>query len=127
MKLAIVCFTVGVAGCAAEDRPATWSFVSTAIVEPACGTAGCHSQWSQVAGIVLDSREAGYHALTMPPDTYGPFIVAGDPAHSQLMFLLRGDEIRIMPPDAPLPTADIDLIAAWIQAGAKDNCCARSP
>lgn len=121
MKSAAVFCALLASACTTDDRPASWSFVSTAIVEPACGTAGCHSQWSQVAGIVLDSRDAGYQSLTKPPDTYGPFVVAGHPEESQLLFLLRGENIRIMPPDSPLPEADIELISTWITDGAKDN------
>lgn len=71
---------------------------------------------------MLDSRDAGYKMLvTNPPDNYAPFVVPGEPDQSQLMFLLQGDEIRIMPPDAPLPAADIDLIRIWIADGAKNN------
>ncbi len=121
MRSAVVCALLASA-CVTDDRPATWSFISTAIVEPGCGTAGCHSQWSQVAGVVLDSRAVGYQMLvTKPPDTYGPFVIPGQPDQSQLMFLLDGDEIRRMPPDAPLVAADIELIRAWIVAGAKNN------
>ena len=122
MKL-YACLGCLVAACTTtDDRPATWSFVSTAIIEPACGTAGCHSQWSQVSGVILDSREAAYKALVMAPaDGNGPYVIPGMPDQSQLVFLLRGDEIRPMPPDAPLPVADISLIEAWITAGAKDN------
>ncbi len=75
-----------------------------------------------MSGVVLDSRDAGYKSLvTMPPDGYAPFVVAGQPDQSQLMFLLDGSEIKRMPPDAPLVAADIDLIRAWIVAGAKNN------
>jgi hypothetical protein len=105
-----------------DDRPATWSFVSTEIMQPACGTGGCHSALSQTAGVVLDTRADGYRTLvTMPPDGYGPFVVPGDPDGSQILYLLRGDEIKRMPPDAPLPAADVDLVAAWIAAGARDD------
>lgn len=123
MKLSYACLACAIAACTTTDeRPATWSFISTGIIEPACGTAGCHSQWSQVSGVILDSREVAYETLvTAPPDGYGPFVLPGMPDHSQLIFLLRGDEIRIMPPDAPLPAADIALIEAWIAAGAKDE------
>jgi hypothetical protein len=114
---------LGSACATTDDRPATWSFISTAIIEPACGTAGCHSEWSQVSGLILDSREAAYKALVIAPapDGNGPYVVAGSPEQSQLLYLLHGTEIRRMPPDAPLPAADIDLIDAWITAGAKDN------
>ena len=59
--------------------------------------------------------------VTKPPDNYAPFVIPQQPEQSQLMFLLNGDEIRIMPPDAPLPAADVDLIRAWIVDGAKNN------
>jgi hypothetical protein len=102
-----------------DDRAANWATISTTIFEPSCGTAGCHSQLSQVAGVILDSRDTGCRTLvTNPPDTYGSFVTPGDPDHSQLMYLLRGDEIRRMPPDGPLPDADVALVAAWITNGA---------
>jgi Planctomycete cytochrome C len=105
-----------------DDRPPTWSFISTEILQPSCGTGGCHSALSQTAGVVLDTRADGYRTLvTDPPDGYGPFVVAGDPDKSQLLFMLRGDEIRRMPPDAPLPAADVALIEAWIVAGAGND------
>ena len=121
MGRALVALLATCAACTtSDDRKPDWPTISTTILEPACGTAGCHSQWSQVAGVVLDSRDAGCRTLvTSPPDGYGPFVVPGDPANSQLVYLLRGDEIARMPPDGPLPPADVDLIVAWIQAGAK--------
>jgi hypothetical protein len=123
MKARYAIFACLIAACTTtDDRPATWSFISTGIIEPACGTAGCHSQWSQVSGVILDSREVAYKTLvTAPPDGNGPYVIAGMPDRSQLMFLLHGDEIRVMPPDAPLPAADIALIEQWIADGAKDN------
>jgi hypothetical protein len=119
MKYVFWC-CIAVAGCTTtEDRAADWPTISTEIFEPSCGTAGCHSQWSQVAGVILDSRDAGCQTLvTDPPDGYGPFVVAGDPAASQLVYLLHGDEIRRMPPDGPLPEADVSLVEDWIAAGA---------
>ena len=35
--------------------------------------------------------------------------------------MLRGQEIARMPPDQPLPDADIALIEAWILAGARER------
>jgi hypothetical protein len=111
---------LALAACTQSDpRPATWSLISTAIIQPRCGTAGCHSELAQVAGMTLDSRDAGYRALvTMPPDGHGAYVVAGDPAASALVYLLRGDEVGRMPPDAPLPPADVELIERWIAGGA---------
>jgi hypothetical protein len=47
------------------------------------------------------------------------FVVPGDPA-STLLSLLDGDERRRMPPDAPLPAADVALVRLWIEAGAPE-------
>ncbi len=105
-------------GTAPDDRPATWSYISAAIIEPNCATAGCHSVLAQAYGVVLYSREAGYVWLV---DRDQSFVVPGDPTQSQLLYLLRGDQIRRMPPDSPLPRADVDLIERWILDGARDN------
>jgi hypothetical protein len=105
-----------IVGCTStDDRPATWAVISTSILQPSCGTASCHSELSQTAGVILDSRAAGCRTLvTAPPGGYGAFVVAGAPDQSQLLYLLRGEEIRRMPPDGPLPAADVELVERWI-------------
>ncbi len=40
---------------------------------------------------------------------------------SPLLYLLNGEGALRMPPDGPLPQADIDLIDRWIKAGAKND------
>ena len=111
-----------VPGCVVDDdRPARWSVVSDTVLQPSCGTAGCHSALAETAGIVLDTREDGFDSLVAdPPDGYGAFVRPGD-VSSPLMFLLRGDEVKRMPPDGPLPPADIALVEAWIVAGAEND------
>ena len=119
MRTLIVSMLALAACVSSDDRPADWPTISATMFEPSCGTGGCHSQLSQVAGVILDTRVAGCRTLVSnPPDGYGPFVAAGHPETSQLMFLLRGQEIRRMPPDGPLPDADLDRVAAWITAGA---------
>ena len=111
-------------GCAGEDdRPARWSYISTAIIQPNCATAGCHSALSATGGVQLYSRAAGYVTLVGSPAdaTQRNFVVPGQPDQSKLMYLLRGQEIWRMPPDGQLPQADIDLIEQWILDGAKDD------
>ncbi len=82
-----------------DTRPPTWSFISTTIVEPNCGTAGCHSTFAQTAGVILDSRAAGYQSLTGGDRPYvrvDTTCVNGEPPpdqHSQLLDLLRSDQI----------------------------------
>jgi hypothetical protein len=104
----------GVAACAGDpsERPATWSYLHTAVIAPNCATSSCHSVLVETAGIALDDREDSYAQLIELQ-----FVIAGDPT-SALVPLLEGDERRRMPPDAPLPQADIDLVRLWIEAGA---------
>lgn len=94
------------------DRPATWTYLHPAIIAPSCATSSCHSARVETAGVALDDAREGYDDLLERR-----FVVPGDPT-STLLSLLEGDERGRMPPDAPLPAADIELIRAWIEAGA---------
>jgi hypothetical protein len=124
----------GAFGC--EDRPATWVYISAGIVQPACATSRCHVHSSAAAGLQLDTVEGGYLALVgapppqnsvppLPPATppatppmSAHHVVPGHPESSVLMFRLRGQGVRKMPPDEPLPDADLELIERWILEGA---------
>jgi len=103
------------AGCgeANETRPARWSYISAAIVQPNCATANCHSDLSQRSGVELDDMKKGWEQLRNRH-----FVVPGNAADSALIGLLKGQGTRRMPPDFALPKVDIDLISAWITAGA---------
>jgi hypothetical protein len=113
------------AACGEDDRPAEWTYISATIIQPNCATSRCHSKGSAVFGLQLDSLEGGYAVLVGSPPSAGEvpsgrnFVVPGDPARSKLMHLLHGDETARMPPDAPLPAADIALIEKWILEGAR--------
>ena len=102
-----------VIGCTEDprQRPLTWSYLHAAIIAPSCATASCHSSRAATAGLTLDDADEAYDQLLARD-----FVIPGDPA-SALMSLLDGDERRRMPPDAPLPHADIDLNRAWIEQG----------
>jgi len=103
-----------VLGCAAgpDDRPTSWAYVHAAVIAPSCATSSCHSSLATTAGVALDDRDAAYQVLIDRG-----YVVPGDPS-STLMFLLEGDERQRMPPDAPLPATDVELVRAWIEAGA---------
>ncbi|MCX7706376.1 MAG: hypothetical protein N2204_00010 [Anaerolineae bacterium] len=59
------------------------------------------------------------HADLMKGGESGAVIIAGDPANSLLVQLIVKGE---MPKRAPkLPQAEIDLISAWVAAGAKND------
>jgi hypothetical protein len=119
------------ASCASEDdRPATWSYVWATIIEPSCTTVGCHSSFSATYGFRFDSKKGAYTYLTGrscdEPDAPGApprsYVSPGQPDRSQLVYLLRGEDVpRRMPPDTPLPERDIELIERWILDGAECN------
>jgi hypothetical protein len=96
-----------------HDRPATWSYVHPAIIEPSCATPTCHGSLAARAGIVLQDADDAYRLLIDERH-----VVAGSDA-SPLLYQLEGDERALMPPDAPLPAADVDLVRAWILEGAQ--------
>ena len=114
LRVSIVGAILG--GCAADpaDRPAKWSYLHAAIIAPNCATSSCHSSLAATAGVVLDDPDVAYKTLTDPKRNY---VIPGDPGGT-LVLLLEGDERPRMPPDSPLPQADIDLVIAWIDAGA---------
>jgi hypothetical protein len=117
----------GLSACSdVDDRPATWSYISAAIIQPNCATARCHNHSSATLGLQLDTVEGGYLELVGAHDADGVplgrnLVVPGDPDSSKLMWMLRGVEAQRMPPDEPLPDADVALIEKWIRDGAVDR------
>ena len=114
-------------GCdTAADRSTSWSYIHTSIVRPACTTSACHSKLGSQAGIDLSTPGAAYLLFTGrgcdAPDVSGSppgnFVRPGHPETSKLMYLLRGEGGSIMPPDVPLPEAEIAIIERWILEGA---------
>lgn len=135
------------AGCGQiDDRPADWSYISPAIMQPACATVSCHSPAAAAAGLDFSTAERGYTSLTqlyvwiaVPPDAGAPpggvpcghvggtlvceepfrrLVTPYDPAGSRLVNLLRARDATRMPPDRPLTEPDIALIERWILNGA---------
>lgn len=110
----------------ADDRPAAWTYLHAAVIAPSCATAGCHSEHAAIAGVDLATRTGAYTVLTgricdappTPTDPPGNFVFAGSPERSKLMYLLRGEDVRVMPPDQPLPDVEIELVERWILEGA---------
>jgi hypothetical protein len=115
-------------GCGGDNdpRPRTWSYISTAILEPSCATANCHSALAQRASVDLSTRTTGYHSLVdrkfVISDAADPGVPADDRvARSPVIHLMRAEGNLRMPPDMPLPESDIQLIENWIRAGAAND------
>jgi hypothetical protein len=108
----------GGAGCggAVDDRPAKWSVIAATIMEPSCATVNCHSKITQRAGVDLHARQIGYYTLLN-----GHYVIPGYPDQSVVISLMNAVGSLRMPPDGPLPDADIELIEKWIAAGAPND------
>lgn len=106
-------------GSMTDERPLKWSFISAAITEPSCATVNCHSEVAHYNGVDLHERAAGYASLTVKGFTRlnDPM----DPTSAPVLLLMRAEGSIRMPPDVPLPEADIVLIQNWIAAGAPNN------
>ncbi len=118
------------AGCDdVDDRPASFSFIHTTVIRSSCATANCHSDLASTAGLRFDTVEGAYLGLTgrvcessgPPGEPASSIVYPGRPESSKLMYMLRGTELRRMPPDTPLPDVQIDLIEQWILEGAPCN------
>ena len=99
------------AGCGSSSdvRPTQWSYIAPAIIEPTCATANCHSAFAARAGLDLSTRDTGYNMLLNRH-----FVIPGHSDTSEIIFLMTAIGAPRMPPDFPLPAADIELIARWI-------------
>lgn len=103
-------------GSATDSRPAKWSFISATITEPSCATVNCHSEVAKRAGVDFHDRAAGFAAMVSQG-----FADPMAPDNSPVIYLMEGRSAMRMPPDAPLPEADIRLIRDWIAAGVPND------
>lgn len=118
---------LGLTACATEERPPRWGYIHTAIIRPACTTAGCHSALTAIAGVNLAQADGAYTVLTgricgapsIPESPPRNFVEPYNPEGSQLVHQLRGADRDVMPPDTPLPDLEIELVEDWIAAGAR--------
>ncbi len=136
-----------VAGCSegSDPRSASWEYISAAIIQPNCATASCHGPAAAAAGLNFSDARSGYTSLTglwvWVVDPTGeisegcrvvdgvrvcqrkerPLVHAYNPEQSRLVHMLRAEGAPRMPPDRPLPEADILLIERWILDGAREH------
>jgi hypothetical protein len=131
---ALLLTSLALGGCGGDDdRPAVWSYISPAIVQPNCATSSCHSRVAAVAGLDLSTAEMGWKTLTqqkLPPikesaatrgDANRPLVIPFNPAQSRMVNMLHAFGTNRMPPDRPLAEADIALIEQWVLMGAKND------
>ncbi len=93
----------------------------------------CHLYESPQGGLLLEAGDT--HAATVDvPSTQAPLprVAPGDPERSYLVHKLRGTQLQVGGSGAPMPfnadtgtsglaTDELEVIEAWIRAGAPDN------
>ena len=90
-----------------DDRPATVEVVALEILAPSCGAVQCHSTTTRLEGLAfdtLDEAKASLRELDVQAGSGG-----------ELIEVIDDNE---MPPDSPMFENDVQLIKAWIAAGA---------
>ncbi|HEV8323537.1 MAG TPA: hypothetical protein VG389_18110 [Myxococcota bacterium] len=129
MALAILTGLVG--GCDAtgpDPRPATFDFIATTILAPQCATSSCHGRVARAAGLSFETAAESYQSLA-EMGALEPSVVGTGPgsnvACNPLLLATRagpscgGESGNVtMPPDAPLPDADVALMEQWLFDGA---------
>jgi hypothetical protein len=116
-----VVVTLVMIGCAAgpQPQPLTADYIIEAILVPYCGRGGCHSTDTAAHRLIFDTIDGSLAAFKTSDNKRGKLVdtINYNPDKSRLYTVLR-DSSRIMPPDVPVPDADVELIRAWIAAGA---------
>ncbi len=96
----------------------TASYIIEAILVPHCAHGGCHTSVTKPHNLAFDTIPAAIASMKSV-DKRSPLVTPGDSARSELYTILQYGASGIMPPDAPLAQADIDLIQHWIDDGAE--------
>lgn len=112
-------------GCGSDDEiEPTFTNVVADVLNPSCALAGCHAEGA--AQVVLTDA-AAYGNLVDQPSVDDPaetLVIPNDSAGSYLVTKIAGSPTvgdLMPPPDGGLAQEDIDLIKAWIDAGALDD------
>jgi hypothetical protein len=102
-----------------------FSEIQTNVFTPDCATAGCHDGGTMAANLNLEaaSSYANLVAIASTQDAGVQRVNPGNPDMSYLITKLEGPGASggQMPPNGPLPQAEIDVIRQWITDGAIDD------
>ena len=73
----------------------------------------CHGDKKQQAELRLDTAEG-----LLKGSDGGPVVVPGDPDKSKLILSVRRVGDYAMPPNKPMPAADVEVLTRWVKTGA---------
>lgn len=110
-----------------DDRPRTLEYITQTILAPTCAAAQCHSAFKREVGDEFDTVDATRRTIVnnglVNPGSPGSSFLYQSITTGVPSLLNPGSGTVRMPFDAPMPDADVALIAAWIQDGAPGAQC----
>jgi hypothetical protein len=99
-------------GTTPDERKPTLEVVTFEVLKPSCGQVQCHSTTTAIRGYAFDTYDASKASLT--DMLSGRFT----PTNNDLYQVMHDSGDDRMPPDYPLEQQDVDLVDAWLTAGA---------
>ncbi len=111
----------------AEPAPPTFTEIHERVLQASCVFATCHKGGPSPAGDLSLERDEAYASLVDVPSSAAAGrvrVVPGDPDASYVLEKITASAPAAgepMPPDAPLEADRIELLRAWIEAGAADD------
>lgn len=107
---------------AGAQAPPTLADVQARLLTPSCSFDACHGQINPKRDLNLANVDASMASLiNVPGDVPGTTrVIPGDPDNSMLLQVLERQvaDVRQMPPGFPVEDATLDMVRAWIAAGA---------
>jgi hypothetical protein len=123
----VVLVALGLGACddGGDEPPPSFTEVNERVFQPGCVFSSCHQGASAAGDMSLEgsphARIVDVPSMQMPSL---PRVAPGDPDGSYMVEKLEQDMPAMgtrMPPTAPLDQERIDLVRAWIEAGALDD------
>jgi hypothetical protein len=105
-RLLLMAALVSACGTTPDERPATLEVVTLEVLKPSCGQVQCHSTTTARSGYAFDTVDAARTTFQMQLSP------------GELSYVIHQKSEFQMPPDWPLAQQDIDLVDAWVTAGA---------
>ena len=113
--VSVACLLLLAGSAEGNDRHDTANEHFERVIRPllAARCMSCHGEDTQWGELRLDHKR-GFLA----GGEHGPVVVPGNPGSSPLIAAVRREGDLAMPPDDPLPAAEIAALEAWVAAGA---------